>query len=86
MRDFRGNEINVGDVVVYAPTNRYSGLVEAEVLEVESVDRYGRPSWVIKVQPLREACWNCTSADRRAGRTVQLTNTHRILKVGDGTA
>lgn len=87
MFDFRGNEISVGDTVIYCPTNRYAGLVEATVLEIktEPLGWADRIRTTVKVQPIKEAHWAARGAatDRSAGRTVVLTNLGRLMKVSD---
>lgn len=39
--DFLGNEVNVGDMVIYTPANRSNDLVLAEVLAFREAVRYG---------------------------------------------
>lgn len=75
MKDFRGNDIEVGDKIVYAPISS-SGLVEAEVLEIKSRTYFGgRVRTEVRAKPLR---W---TNSWRSGRSVWLTNMHLLMRV-----
>lgn len=77
MKDFRGNEISVGDRIVYAPISSRE-LVEAEVLEIKTEAGWKNQQTVILAKPLR---WSNDTFGWRQGNVVRLTNMHLLLRV-----
>lgn len=84
MKDWRGNDVEIGSTVVYAVSFSSSvTMVEAEVVEINEdfVNAYGRKEPYLKVRRLREAS-GYGQAQAVEPREVKLTVPKRVVVVG----
>lgn len=77
MRDWRGNPVSVGSVIVYPQRHSsHMWMVEARVEEITEKDQRDRIVPALKVKPI-----NATWTHRIAERTVTLTSLDRVTVV-----
>lgn len=86
IKDFMGNEINVGDYICY-PTTQSSSITMnvGEVIEIEERDvGYRRMAFVPKVRWVRNNSYNQEWAQKwRKQREVWLSKTDHIVRLVD---
>lgn len=82
VHDFLGNELNVGDVIVYPCSfDSAAHIVKCEIAEIVSgKDRFGRIVPKLKVHVLADSRFS-GSRRRADGKTNLLTNLDRCVRV-----
>lgn len=79
MKDWRGTDILPGSIIVYpGRASSHMWMIEAEVLELITIDHWGEETPGIRVQPLRQGTFGRTDM-----KPVKLIALERVTVISE---